>query len=252
MTTPSPLAPAGHSAEFPEFSKQLSEPYTILRLDLRPLSIGRYRRLAFHRVAFVAQGEAKATLGDLLLGVIICSRTCEEFDELANKPHLLEKLIQKWFRKVSPLSWLACPSRLPKIGKYWYRFIRDTKHEKMWRKKRCFDFIESSRIFHRYIRESQEMPRIYSKASSDKTSHAHWVDSVELVLRKELNWTSKEINEAPLSKALADWVSWAESQGLIEIYTEEDVTRAEHNTGIFKAAFDAHAAEMAKTEAPPV
>jgi hypothetical protein len=81
------------------FAKDIPEPYQILGLQLLPMSIGRYRRMARHKIAFVDEGKKGATGKDLLLGVLICSMTCRGWDALSvsNK---LPKVIAQWMRKI--------------------------------------------------------------------------------------------------------------------------------------------------------
>jgi accessory colonization factor AcfC len=60
-----------------------------------------------------------------------------------------------------------------------------------------------------------------------------------MVLRSELNWTSEEVNEQPLSKALADWCNWAHANDHIELVTEEDAAMAKYNDERIRLAFEA-------------
>jgi len=63
MTT---AAASYHDAAFPE-------PWQVLGLRLRPFSLGHYLKLRRLGCAFVADDTQRATIGDLLLGVIVCS-----------------------------------------------------------------------------------------------------------------------------------------------------------------------------------
>ncbi len=214
-----------------EFVQAIPEPFQILGLRLLPLSIGRYRRLARHECAFVASGKSEATVGDLLLGLVICSMRCDEFDALVVAPGFAKDL-KAWSQKVMP-------TPIASKVKWIYVLWNASPLSKRWRNKHDVNLLEKFELFKRYIAEAQAMPRFYSKATSGKTSAAHWVDNVEMVLRSELNWTSEEVNEQPLSKALADWCNWAHANDHIEMFTDEDIAEAKHNDERIKAAFAA-------------
>lgn len=214
-----------------EFVQAIPEPFQILGLKLLPLSIGRYRRLARHDCAFVANGKTQAGVGDLLLGVLICSMRCEEFDTLVVAPGFSNEL-KKWSRKVMPTPLVA-------EIKWLYTLWNASFLGKNWRKNHSVSLLEKFELFKRYIAEAQVMPRFYSKATSGKTSSAHWVDNVEMVLRSEMNWTSWDVDEQPLSKALADWCNWAHANDHIELVSDEDIETAKHNDERIRLAFAA-------------
>ena len=52
-------------------------------------------------------------------------------------------------------------------------------------------------------------------------SHTHWSESVEVVLRGQLGWTKDEIEEEPLTKALADYFKHMENQGNVRLMPHE-------------------------------
>jgi len=188
------------------FNAALPEPYRILGLALKPLSLGRYRLLKRFECAFVSDGEARAGISDLLLGLVICSMSVDDF--LASLDNgTLEKEIRNWGRKVCRWPLL---SLLPFIGKH-------------WRKKHVFDFREKCALFQRYLLDGSEMPKYWDQSEGGKESGAHWSQSVEVVLRGELGWSAEEINEAPLTKAFADYFRWAESNGLVQLMTPQEV-----------------------------
>ena len=233
MTTaaPKPQAEAVKTPRKVEFAQAIPEPFQILGLKLLPLSIGRYRRLARHECAFVASGKSEATVGDLLLGLLICSMRCDEFDALVVAPGFVKEL-QAWSKRVMP-------APLAAHVKWIYELWNISPLGKRWRNNHSVNLIEKFELFKRYISEAQAMPKFYLKATSGKTSTAHWVDNVEMVLRSELNWTSEEVNEQPLSKALADWCNWAHANDHIELVTDEDEAMAKYNDERIRLAFAA-------------
>jgi hypothetical protein len=93
------------------FCKDIPEPFQILGLKILPLSIGRYRRMARHGVAFVSETQAKADGKDLLLGVLICSMTCSDWDELAVSGKL-QKVISRWMKEINAVPPLYLRGRI--------------------------------------------------------------------------------------------------------------------------------------------
>jgi len=201
------------------FTRAVPEPWRILGLQLKPLSVGRYRLLKRFEVAFVAEGEAQAGVPDLLLGVLICSMRVDEFLEFSASPHFARD-IRRWSKRVFPHVWLCA---LPWIGKW-------------WRQRAGFNVIEKLNLFQKYIEAAQEIPRYTLRENSPSTNTSHWSHSLEICLRSELGWTAEEINEAPLSKALADYFRFAESRGQVILLSDEDLAQAAHNAECFNAA----------------
>lgn len=189
------------------FTAAIPEPYRILGLELKVLSLGRYRLLKRHGCAFVADGETTAGVQDLILGLIICAMRVDAFNAgLRNGS--IKKDIRRWGRKVCPLAWLGA---VPIIGKY-------------WRRNHAFNVIEKMGLFKAYLDAGSRMPKYWDESSgSGGQSGAHWSHSVEVVLRGELNWTEEEINEAPLSKALMDYFKYAENQGQVRLMTDDEL-----------------------------
>lgn len=192
---------------FDSFKSAIPEPFQVLGLELKPLSIGRYRRMARHGVAFVSETETSASIADLLLGVVICSMRCDEFDSSVLTPKFWKDL-HRWSKHLNPHAWIGV---FPILGKW-------------WRKNHSFNFVEKMQLFKRYIDEAQLCPEyIVKNESNSGGSASHWSHSIEIVLRGELGWTKEEIEEAPLSKALSDYFKHMENQGMITILTEEDM-----------------------------
>jgi len=171
------------------FSAAVPEPFRILGLALKPLSLGRYRLMNRFDVAFVAGKERVPTIPDLLLGVLICSMRCDEFEKFLQDDGF-QKQVRRWGKKVKP------------------------KH---------FNVLEKIRLFRHYIEIHSVVPKYWEMDDSGDTSGAHWSHSMEVALRGELGWSKEEIDEAPLSKAIADYFKWCETRGSIRLMTEEDL-----------------------------
>lgn len=195
------------------FQAAIPEPYRILGLRLKPLSLGRYRLLNRFECAFVAEGEAKAGMNDLILGVLICSMRCDEFLQFLESKEF-SKSVRAWGRKITSSPIIG---HIPFIGKW-------------WRKNHGFNVIQKIGLFKSYIEQSSKTPA-YAQENEETggPSASHWSQAIEVVLRGELGWTAEEINEQPLSKAMADYFKWAENKGILKLLTEEEMAHGEAN-----------------------
>jgi hypothetical protein len=176
------------------FQAAIPEPYRIFGLRLLPLSLGRYRLLARFGCGFVADGEVQATMEDLLLGVLICSMRVKQFMEFIESPEAVSEL------------------------KPWGELVR-----KQIAQEEYFSLYAKIGLFRAYIDEASHVPQYWEETPEESASGAHWAQSLEVVLRGQLNYTEEEIEEGPLSKALSDCFKLAESQGQIRIMGEEDL-----------------------------
>ncbi len=195
------------------FSRVLPEPFRILGLQLLPLSLGRYRILKRFDSPFVADAPAGAHLDDLILAVLICAMRCDEFLEFIQAPTFTRD-VRRWSGRICPHAWLGC---LPFIGP-------------RWRARHSFNYLEKIALFQQYLADAQRIPRFTRLADSTQTSSSHWSHSIEVALRSELKWSEEEINEAPLSKALADYFALAERDGSLTILSDADYEQAANNT----------------------
>ena len=204
------------------FCRDIPEPFQILGLRLLPLSIGRYRRMARHGIGFVSESATRATGADLIVGVLICSMPCAEWDALAISADL-PALVASWLNQINAVPpWYL-------TGKYG-RILSATWVGRRWRNGHSFDLLEKMRMFKAYIEAAQAVPKFLRRPGADGgMSTAHWSHNIEVALRAELGWSEDEINERPLSKALADYFKLLESHGIITILTEEDFAQIKSN-----------------------
>lgn len=230
MTATNTTDSAEPAAAHDFFSKDIPEPYQILGLKLLPLSIGRYRRMARYGIGFVSESQAQATGKDLLLGLLICSMSCRAWDALSATDKV-PKLIKAWMQQIS----CAPPFYLRgKIG----RIISLTWLGRRWRARHSFNLFQKCQLFKSYLEEAQEFPRFMVRQQSDRSSVSHWSHNIEVVLRGELGWTREEIEERPLSGAIADYFKLMENQGLITILTEADYQQIANNDAEIKKALE--------------
>jgi hypothetical protein len=203
------------------FSRDIPEPFQILGLKLLPLSIGRYRRMARHGVGFVSETKATADGADLLLGVLICSMKCREWDEIAASGDIA-KIISDWMRQIK-----AAPPWYLR-GKYG-KILSALWLGRHWRKHHSFDFLQKVTLFQRYIEDAQKIPKFLRKNEGGGMSACHWTQNIEVTLMGELNWRHEDIEERPMSKALSDYFKHLENQGLITILTDADFNQIHNN-----------------------
>lgn len=200
------------------FEAAIPEPFRILGLRLKPLSLGRYQLLQRFGCAFVSDEKTGAGALDLVMGVLICSRRCKRFVRFYQS-RWFRWYIRFWYRTF-------CPA--------WWHFLMPRK----WRRRRNQEFTEfllsRMKLFGQYISEGSSAPDYFVERQNEIPSGAHWSHSVEVTLRSEVGWTSEEIEEAPLTKALYDYFKHAESQGAIRIITPEDVSQGEANAKVYE------------------
>lgn len=194
------------------FLRAIPEPVRVLGLALRPMSLGHYRLLKRFQVAFVSDETATANVSDLLTGVLICSMPVDEFIAFASSKSFTQE-VRRWSKKLFPAVWICS---LPFIGNW-------------WRKRHGFNVLEKMAIFQKYIASAQRIPNYTCTQNSPGKNSGHWSHSIEICLRSELGWTAQEINEQPLSKALADYFRFAESNGMVILLQDADLAAADHN-----------------------
>lgn len=214
--TAPPLARAAEESIEPEitvlhadyFEQILPAPPVICGRSLKPISIGRYRRMARLKVAFVGEVERPATAGDLLLGVLICSMRCNDFDEAAAHPKFIAR-IKKWGRKIgffepNYFSW-------PLIG----GFLKKKAGARIAAADARY-LQEQMALFQKYISEGAPdlSQKFWSQPSDECFSGTHWSQNIESVMREFQNWSSDDIDEQPLTKALWDFYKHLENRGL--------------------------------------
>jgi hypothetical protein len=218
------------------FEAAIPEPFRILGLRLKPLSLGRYRLLQRFHCAFVAEKEVSAGMADLLLGLLICSMEVREFLEFIESSDAARQL-KAWRKKIWPMSWLGL---VPWVGGWWCR-------------RRGSDAVEKMDLFKLYIAKGSRTPK-YWEEEPGQGSADHWSHAIEVILRSELNWSEREIDEAPLSKALSDYFKWAENKGLVRLMTSQEIEQIEKQKDLTQRREEAKAQgeEAGKWEPVPI
>jgi hypothetical protein len=189
-------------------------------LQLKCLSIGRYRLMARFKVAFVCDGEAQASVRDLMIGVLICSMECEKFKQLSSQKDF-SKQVERWGRKFGFLppryfSW-------PFIGKWLAKRVSDAVVQSD-----AQYLMEQMDVFQKYISDASKSPPYFDESRGGRVSGAHWSQSIEAVLREFQGWTKEEVDEEPLSKGLADFFKHMENHGMVRLITSEEMERSKN------------------------
>lgn len=190
------------------FQAAIPDPYIIFGVRLLPLSITRYRILRRFGCAFVGEEETSASFEDLILGIMVCGMTVKDFFE--------------------SLQGSEFEAELHKLGERIRAEIHADQH---------FNLLEKYGLFQSFIKESSRIPNYWNEHDDLPLSPSHWSHNLEITLR-EIGYTSEEIDEGPLSKALADYFKHAENEGAIRLISEEELLQGEANENLF--------AEMAK------
>ena len=183
----------------------IPEPYRILGLRLKPFSLGHYLLMQRFGCRFIVGDATTAERNDLLLGVLICSMNHADFLAFIEQPDFLKE-VQKWGKSVS-----------------------------------LFDFPEKSKLFQRYLRESLTEPEFIE--TNPQESSGDWAQNLKMTLVTRLNYSEPAAMDMPVSKALAEYYSLAESEGTLRMITAEDKAMALANE---KAMAEYNAAKEAQ------
>lgn len=197
------------------FEAAYPEPYQILGVRLRPFSLGHYIKLSRLGCAFVSETEQNAKLSDLLLGIVVCSMPTsadQEKDEF-----------WKWLSRRNG----GIRYRFYKAFKQLFRMPYSTPAEYdffMWGKKMgLIDFKAKVGMFSEYMAKHSAIPA-YVEEKRDappRPSGSHWVHSVLVSLVSNCGYTMEDALNAPISRALSDFIKKAESDGAVRIIPSE-------------------------------
>lgn len=197
------------------FAAAYPEPWQILGVKVRPFSLGHYIKLSRLGCAFVSEKETTATLADLILGVIVCSMPTT-VDPSADP-------FWQWMnRKSGGWKYFFYKHRKILMGK---KFATPAEYEVfLWGKKMgAIDFAQKVKMFSAYMDSHSAMPAYVEERpdSQSKPSGAHWSQSVLSSLVSKCGYTMEEALNAPVSRALSDFLKQAESDGAVRLIPSE-------------------------------
>jgi hypothetical protein len=191
------------------------EPWQVLGVRLKPFSLGHYLKLSKFNCAFVAETERVATLGDLILGVAVCSMSSHPDPER-------DEFWQWWNRpaRFNLLAWALGKTSLTPAEKEVVKWGRKVGVQK-WEDK--------AKLFAQYIEEHSSAPGYWITGDGVKTkqSGGHWSHCVLHGLVSECGYTLLDAYNVPVSRALHDFLKAAEAQGTVKLMTEEQLLLAE-------------------------
>lgn len=172
------------------------ESFTILGHVLRPFSLGHSITLRRFDCAFMTGGDAYVQ--DLLLGIIVCSKTFEEGC--------------KFF---SDTRW---PDRVFELGES----LHKPTGALWWKKNPVIDWDEKMRLFGRYVDIGRKEPVIHYENGGAK-SGIPWEEHMIQVMMK-LGHKESEVYDMHLPKLQIRYITHLEnaSQGSIRFQTEDD------------------------------
>lgn len=166
------------------FTAAIPEPFQILGLALKPFCLGHYYAMRRFDVAFVSDESCDATVEDLILGVLICSMTPEDFLEFISSATCKEE-IKTWGEQIGLQ----------------------------------FDLSEKVQLFNDYIERASRQPVIiYTGETSG--SGSHWSQTIKYALLNS-GLSLQEATNLPLSEAFALFYKRAEENGVIEFADPE-------------------------------
>ena len=199
------------------FDAAYPEPWQVLGVNLKPFSLGHYIKLYRLGCAYVADETKQPTLGDLVLGVAVCSMGSHQ--DPAKDPFWI------WLNREEPGGWRKWFYRLcKKLGKK-VPSPAELDMALFGRAVGMFDFADKARLFADYIDAHSKAPAYWETGKQDGGGNGgHWSQSVLHVLVSKCGYTQEEAHNVPLSKALADFFKHAESEGAVRIMTEQERT----------------------------
>jgi hypothetical protein len=189
------------------FDSAFPEPWQILGVRLRPFSLGHYLKLRQFNSPFVSDDPAPAAVGDLLLGILVCSMSSnpdtsgDEFWEWWNRPPTFNP-IARLFRKTEMT---PAEREIYKWGK----------------KIKSFDVPEKITLFAEYVSRHSQVPSYWILKQNESSSGAHWAHGTIAGLCSQCGYSQSEAYNVPMGKALFDFLKACEDSGSIKLFTEE-------------------------------
>jgi len=159
--------------------------WQILGVRLKPLSLGHLILLHRYQSAFVVGGIP--TEADLVLSVLICSRTYEDAIDLVES------------------------GQVKKEGKKLDKALRV-----------CDDIQARCSWFSDYIMEGLDGPKLWQKESQSNSLGAPPEQVIKCTLMSKLGLSESEVLNRPFSLSLWDATTLAEMDGALRIYTQAD------------------------------
>ena len=196
------------------FAAAYPEPWQILGVKLRPFSLGHYLKLSRLGCAFVSDKEETASLSDLLLGIVVCSMpTTVDSDK---------DPFWKWLARTRGGFRYRCYTIKQRLLRKPAATPAEYDAFRWGRRMGEIDFPAKVKLFSDYLDANSSAPAYIEErqATPPKASGAHWTQSVLSALVSKAGYTMEEALNVPISRALADYLKQAESDGAIRLLPE--------------------------------
>ncbi len=175
------------------FQRTIPEPWTILGLKLRTLSLGHILLLERFESAFLGYQRSDNPFEELAMAVFICSSTYEEAVEGMGNP-TTPKVFQKWAKKLGVI-----------------------------------DIAEKWKLFEEYLR-SQELrfesglDYVTATEGGTRSMRIPFAHAVRVKLQSRMSFSDVEILNRPWALCVLDYYVLADMEGIIAL-TDEDKLR---------------------------
>lgn len=197
------------------FDAAYPEPWQVLGINLKPFSLGHYVKLYRLGCAFVADEVKQATLGDLLLGVAVCS--------MDSHPDPSKDDFWNWLNREEPEGWRKFVFKLGRMFGAKLPTPAELDMARLGRRVGSIDFSEKAKVFAEYVEAHSKAPAYWdTSAEGSRTAGGHWSQSIIYTMVSKCGYTPHEAYNVPLSKALADFFKHAESEGCVRLMTQDE------------------------------
>lgn len=190
------------------------EPFTVLGLRLRPLSIGHI--LLLHRLEspFVVADSPPITIGDLAIACLICSKTFAEGVALLDDESLPRSLHQWGLYTTNQHGWRRfCP--------WLYRQI---------------DLKSKMDLFSDYLKYHFETPTYSVEDGKARGINAPAWQVIRVVLLSKTNLTETEIFDRPYRLCIADFLTLRAIEGQLNFEDQSELEEAQRQANEFAAS----------------
>jgi len=180
----------------------IPEPFTILGLRLRPLSIGHLILLHKLESPFVRDDLIDSfSIGDLALGCLICSGTYADGRALLDDEHLDRKLFQWGLRATNQHGW-----------RIWCRWLYE-----------AIDLKTKMSLFLDYLKYHICIPYYSVEQGKSRAIRAPAWQVIKMVLLSQTNLTESEILDRPYRLCMTDFITLRAIEGQFNFEDAEDL-----------------------------
>lgn len=190
------------------------EPFIVLGLRLRPLSIGHLVLMQWSGLSFMREDNSKPNLDDLIIGCLICSMRFRQYQEFLQSPDIASVLTRLGRRALFE----------PKRG--WSRLA-------FWRKaKPALRVQERFELFDKYLADGMDIPQfeLPNSAAQSMIIGSPWLQCLRIMLMTKFHMPAEETWDYPYRQAVWDVCTARESDGALSIIGEN--SSPEHDAAV--------------------